>query len=81
MGGRFKRFHAVAGPDDGHGGTVVFRVLLDRSIAFDSGLMRGQRDQKKVVDLDVAGVDELRLIVTDGGKGGDHADWADACVK
>jgi len=35
------------------------------------------------IDLDVTGVDELKLIVTDGGNGinSDHADWAGAIVS
>jgi len=81
--GKHRRFMAQVGVDDAGGptGSVVFKVLLDGKTAFDSGLMRtGQA--AKPADLDVAGVAELRLVVTDGGDGpqGDHADWVDAVV-
>jgi len=81
--GTRKRFVADVGVDDhgGPAGSVVFRVLLDGKNAFDSGLMRFG-DAPKHVALDVSGVRELRLVVTDGGNGvqHDHADWANAAV-
>jgi beta-galactosidase len=78
-----KQFAAEVGVDDEGGptGSVVFRVLLDGKMAFDSGLMRFGQAARHIV-LDVTGIAELRLVVTDGGDGvqGDHADWANAAV-
>src|SRR5262249_5128357 len=44
---------------------------------YDSGLMTGEAAAKRV-NVDVAGRQELTLIVTDAGDGNtdDHADWA-----
>lgn len=83
LGRRHARFEADVGLDDNGGpaGSVVFRVALDGKPAFDSGLMRTGEPAKHIA-LDVSGVSELRLTVTDGGNGvqHDHADWASAAV-
>ncbi|MGH8807758.1 MAG: NPCBM/NEW2 domain-containing protein [Noviherbaspirillum sp.] len=77
------RFIADVGIDDAVGdqGSVVFQVLLDGVKLFDSGVMRGG-DLRKTVNLGVAGKNELRLVVTDGGDGNtfDQADRAGARV-
>jgi hypothetical protein len=80
---RNKKFIADVGVDD-HGdktGSVVFKVLLDGKAAFESGLMKWGEPARHVA-LDVTGVSELKLAVSDGGDGvrGDHADWANAAV-
>lgn len=80
---RHKKFMADVGVDDdaGAAGSVVFKVFLDGQEKFDSGLMKSGQPAKPVA-LDLTGVSELRLVVTDGGdgNGGDHADWADAAI-
>lgn len=83
LNGKHTQFQASVGVDDAGDarGSVVFRVLLDGKTAFDSGVLkRGQAAQP--VELDVTGVKEMRLVVTDAGDGpgGDHADWAGARV-
>jgi hypothetical protein len=80
---RHKQFFAEVGVDDQGGptGSVLFKVLCDGKEAFNSSVMKfGQA--AKPITLDVTGVAELRLVVTDGGDGvqGDHADWANAAV-
>lgn len=76
-------FVADVGVDDSAGdqGSVVFQVWLDGAKVFDSGLMRGG-DLRQSVNVSVAGKNELRLVVTDGGNGNiaDRADWAGARV-
>jgi hypothetical protein len=54
---------------------------LDDRTLFDSGLMSGAKSQP--VDLPLENVQEMRLVVTDGGngKGGDGASWIDAWVE
>jgi hypothetical protein len=58
--------------------TVIFQVFGDGRKLFDSGVMR-LNDPAKFVRVEVAGVEELRLVVTDAGDGNncDHADWCD----
>lgn len=65
----------------GASGSVVFRVYLDGTLAYDSGLTRGG-EVRKTANVSVANRNTLRLVVTDGGDGNglDHADWAGARV-
>lgn len=77
--GRFVRFQSVVGVDDGGSGTVTFEVHADGRRLFDSGQMRPGQPSRGI-DLDVTGMKELQLVVTDAGDGGnyDWANWADA---
>jgi hypothetical protein len=87
-GGGYTRFGAEVGVDDEvftYGkdkASVNFQVYLDGVLAYDSGLMV-YGTATKVVDLDITGKSEIKLIVTDGGDGidWDHADWANAFVS
>ncbi len=81
------RFLAVVGIDDAQrtspNSSVVFQVIADGVVVFDSGLMRAQPySPPQSVELDVLGVERLVLKVTDGGdtNNSDHADWADARI-
>ncbi|MFD4960350.1 NPCBM/NEW2 domain-containing protein [Microbacterium sp. NPDC058389] len=80
-------FAAVIGVDDAQksspNSSVVFQVLADGVVVYDSGLIRAQpATGPQNVVLDVLGVKRLVLRVTDGGNtnNSDHADWADAKV-
>ena len=44
--------------------------------------MVGKNQPPKVVDLDISGVSEIRLVIDDGGNGigSDHGNWAEAHV-
>jgi hypothetical protein len=79
LGGQYKSFFADIGIDDevGDNGSVVFQVLVDDQLVFDSGVMTGASDTKKVA-VSVLSKQKLKLIVTDNVNGGayDHADWA-----
>jgi hypothetical protein len=79
LGGAYERLIGAVGVDDGVGvyGSVLFQVFADGDKIFDSGTMTG-RDGAKPINLDVRGVNNLRLVVTDAGDGStfDHADWA-----
>jgi glucose/arabinose dehydrogenase len=81
LAGGFNRFVSDIGVDDENapGGSVVFRVFADNVEVFNSGLMTNA-SATQTVNVDVTGVSQLRLVVTDGGNGNgsDHADWADA---
>lgn len=58
-------------------GSVVFQVYRNGVLGYDSGPMTSN-DPRRNIAVSVAGVNELRLVVTDGGNGNtsDHADWA-----
>ncbi|MBI5831950.1 MAG: NPCBM/NEW2 domain-containing protein [Armatimonadetes bacterium] len=83
LDGCYERFEATVGVDDEMDyfgkSSLVFRVLVDGKLAFDSGLM-GTTTEAKAVDVPLRGVRQLRLVVSDGGDNmnGDHGDWADA---
>jgi alpha-galactosidase len=81
--GNGERFVAKVGVDDEtqQRGTVVFQVLGDNKTLWESGKLTGGA---KPVDcsVDVTGVKELLLLVTDAGDGidHDHADWVEAQI-
>lgn len=81
LAGKYQNFISEIGIDDevGNRGSVVFQVWLDGVKAFESPTMHGA-DPASTVSLNVAGKNELKLIVLDGGDGNgyDHSDWADA---
>jgi len=58
-------------------GSVTFRVEADRNEIFNSGEMTG-KNNPLFIDVDVTGVDELRMIVNKGKDNfSDHAVWGD----
>jgi len=79
LGGKYRRFQALAwrGPQ----ATVSFEVHGDGKKLFDSGAVTKANPVE--IDLPMEGVQELKLVVTDGGngKGGDHAAWLDAALE
>lgn len=84
LNGQFKRFVAKAGVDaatEGRG-SVVFEVWADGKKVWTSGIMSGL-DRAKSIDLDVTGVNRLRLILSDAGDGNkfDAGDWCEPTLK
>ncbi|GAA0591664.1 hypothetical protein GCM10009001_04740 [Virgibacillus siamensis] len=81
--GNASRFVADVGVDDEipDYGSVVFQVWGDGEKLYDSGTVTGTSDTKHV-DVNVEGVDTLKLVVENAGDGktGDHADWAGAKI-
>ncbi len=81
LGGETERFEASVGVDDSAQGpgSVEFIVYADGRKRWNSGLMK-EGDHAKTLELDLHGVTNLMLRVTDGGDGisYDHADWAAA---
>jgi len=75
--GKYESFAATIGVDDAARprGSVVFRVLGDGTVLFDSGSITGKDPGKDIV-VDVTKVDTLTLVV-DYGKELDLADYAD----
>ena len=84
LNGQFKRFTSKVGVDaatDGRG-SVVFEVYGDGKKLWTSPTMSGL-DAAKEIDVDVTGVNRLRLVLTDAGDGNkfDVADWAEPTLK
>lgn len=82
-GGTYKSFQCYVGQDQEIGGSfdgIGFQIYLDGVKSFDSGTMT-KDTPSKLINLDVTGKSELKLVVSDGGSGDiseDHGDWADA---
>jgi hypothetical protein len=84
LNGQFKRFTARVGIDaatEGKG-SVVFEVWADGKKVYTSGIMSGL-DRPKSIDVDVTGVNRLRLILNDAGDGNkfDAGDWCEPVLK
>ncbi|MGN6628154.1 MAG: NPCBM/NEW2 domain-containing protein [Tepidisphaeraceae bacterium] len=81
LNGAFKSFLSDIGVDDEEGanGSVIFQVYADGVLVFDSGTMTGSSNTQSL-NLNVQGVQQLKLVVNDAGDGNDydHADWAGA---
>ncbi|CAN5379540.1 hypothetical protein BH09PLA1_BH09PLA1_35040 [soil metagenome] len=81
LAGAYSRFTSDVGVDDEAAGaaSIVFQVFVDDVKVFDSGTMIGSTATKHV-DVSVAGANQLRLVINDGGNGNtdDHGDWAGA---
>jgi len=80
--GNFSYFISDIGVDDAitnGGGSVEFFVYLDGELAYSSGLMDGNSTTQNL-EIDVIGVDEIKLILDEStfGISSDHADWAGA---
>ncbi|MFW6257850.1 MAG: NPCBM/NEW2 domain-containing protein, partial [Prolixibacteraceae bacterium] len=67
--------------DDRAGGTVVFRVLIDGKVAFESDVMKHD-DPPVSVEVDLSGAEKLTLIgdATNDGSYADHINWANAKI-
>jgi len=88
-----KRFTALVGIDDEitvstqgqDTASVEFLVVGDDKVLWKSGVMKaGQKaKQAKQVDVDLSGVDVLKLIVTTGGNSNYYvyADWVNAKIE
>ncbi|ANN15464.1 alpha-galactosidase [Amycolatopsis orientalis] len=83
LGGGCTSFVSSVGVDDEKaGGSVAFEVVGDGKRLANTGVLkRGQAAERISVPLN--GVQELHLLVTDGGDGvdSDHADWAGATLR
>jgi alpha-glucosidase len=83
LGGACTRFTALVGIDDEvkEPGSVEFQVNGDGRALGTTGVLRSA-DAPRAFTVDVTGVRELTLRVTDGGDGKnfDHADWAEAIL-
>jgi hypothetical protein len=77
LGGAYERFQADVGLNDAVGfqGSVIYRVLADGVVLYDSGLVTGLTPTR-FIDVDVTGRNVLELVVDKiTNNVGDHADW------
>ena len=83
IAGKCTSFSANIGVDDevGTKGSVIFKVFLDGTKAYDSGTMTGSTATKSP-SINLTGKNQLRLYVDLSTKGNsyDHADWANARI-
>jgi hypothetical protein len=83
IAGKCTSFKADIGVDDevGTRGSVIFRVFLDGTKAYDSGTMTGSTSTKSI-SVNTTGKNQLRLYVdlSTNGNSSDHADWANARI-
>lgn len=84
LSGRYTKFISDVGLDDevdggGGCGSVNFLVFADGTKIYESGNM-ANTSATQTIDVNVAGVQELKLRMTDGGNrfSCDHGDWANA---
>jgi len=90
LGGRANRLTAMIGIDQSmapssqiqKGATVEYLIYADGRLAWASGTVTHQTPIKNV-DVSLTGVNELKLVVTDGGDGNfwDWAVWADPVIR
>ena len=84
--GNYSIFSARIGVDDYtrtyHLASVQFEVWGDGMMLYQSKIMKAE-DPAVEVNVDITGINELKLIVNDGGDGQDwdHADWAEAKIN
>ena len=79
-----KSFHSKVGVDDSsnESGSVIFYILGDKKILWESGLMR-KGDSAKVADLDIREISKLGLLISDGNDGNsrDYANWIETKIE
>lgn len=83
LNGEFERFSADVGIDDstGDAGSVVFRVIADEKLLFESSVMRGGAAPASI-SVNVSGAKTLVLLCeeADNLDLADHAVWANAML-
>jgi hypothetical protein len=83
LGGQYSVFRCLVGVQwqGGNRGSVIFRVLVDGRLEWETGPM-SDSDSPRPVEVSVAGARELRLVASDAGDGigCDMANWAEAAL-
>ncbi|WP_447035994.1 NPCBM/NEW2 domain-containing protein [Streptomyces sp. DSM 118878] len=83
-GAACEKVTAAVGVDDEKltRGTVAFEIWADTKKVASTGVLTNAMPAQEL-SADVSGAQVVRLVVTDGGDGGDsdHADWAEATLS
>jgi hypothetical protein len=78
LDGRYRILEGAVGLDDEqkHGNKIESWIYADNKLIYKSGILQGWIDPK-YFRLNIAGVKEIKLMITDGGDGinFDHGDW------
>ena len=84
LNGAYKTFRSDIGVDDSTCGigTIAFEVKGDGISLYQSPVM-GQADAAISIEVDITNVNELKLIISNGGDNinCDHGDWANARLE
>lgn len=76
---RYQQFRATIGIDDAAqgAGSVVFQVVVDGSVAWQSAMITGASDPVEIPSIDLSRADELSLVVQFADRGNvlDYANW------
>jgi hypothetical protein len=77
----YSQFRATVGIDDAAqgAGSVIFKVLVDDSVAWESDLLTGKSPAVKVPPIDLSSADRLSLVVETADRGNvlDYANWCE----
>lgn len=83
LGGDAVSMTGAVGADDKNlfAGKHRFKILGDRKVLWDSGVMR-KGDAARAFDVDLSGLDKVLLLVEEAGDGimYDHADWLEVKI-
>ena len=83
LGGDAVSIAGAVGADDKNlfAGKHRFKILGDRKVLWDSGVMR-KGDAARAFDVDLSGLDKVLLLVEEAGDGimYDHADWLEVKI-
>jgi alpha-galactosidase len=84
VNGKGKSFYSKVGVDNSsnESGSVIFYVLGDKKILWESGLMR-KGDSIKVIDLNIKDISKIGLLVSDANDGNsrDYANWIETRIE
>ena len=78
---KYTQFRATVGIDDAaqEAGSVVFQVLVNETVAWQSQMLTGSSEPVEIPPVDLSEADELSLVVLFADRGNvlDYADWCD----
>jgi hypothetical protein len=81
LAGEFNQFRATVGIDDATqgAGSVVCKVVVDGSVAWESDQLTGKSAAVEIPPVDLSGADSLSLVVETADRGNvlDYANWCE----
>lgn len=81
LDGGFKEFRATVGIDDAAqgAGSVVFKVLVDGAVVWESDQLTGKSAPIEIPPVDLSGANQLSLVVENADRGNvlDYANWCE----
>ena len=81
LDGGYRQFRATVGVDDAAqgGGSVIFKVLIDDAVAWQSDLLTGQSAAVALPPIELSDAKRLSLVVESADRGSvlDYANWCE----